>query len=119
MYNLERETGLEPATACLEGRVSHDRRSLPRKWLHKRLCENRLQCERARQKLSRAFFPPFGKTRHVILPLILAKNVARNSEQAVTLPYTLYLLSSLLAMFSRKEVLTTDVDASLEFGSAR
>jgi hypothetical protein len=28
MQNVERETGLEPATACLEGRVSQDRRSL-------------------------------------------------------------------------------------------
>jgi hypothetical protein len=25
---MERETGLEPATACLEGRVSQNRRSL-------------------------------------------------------------------------------------------
>ncbi len=28
MYKWERETGLEPATACLEGRVSQDRHSL-------------------------------------------------------------------------------------------
>jgi len=34
---LERETGLEPATACLEGRVSRLRRSLPVHWLERRL----------------------------------------------------------------------------------
>src|SRR6266700_5312981 len=33
MYFEERETGLEPATACLEGRVSQDRRSPGMKWL--------------------------------------------------------------------------------------
>jgi len=35
--------------------------------------------------MSRAFFAPFGKTCHVLLPLISAKNVARISGQAVTL----------------------------------
>src|SRR6266487_5694749 len=33
MYYLERETGLEPATACLEGRWSQNHRPLPVKWL--------------------------------------------------------------------------------------
>ena len=33
VYTWERETGLEPATACLEGRVSQDRRSPGMKWL--------------------------------------------------------------------------------------
>jgi hypothetical protein len=41
----------------------------------------------------------FGEAMQV-LPPILAKDVARNSEQAVTLRYQLYLLSSFLAMFS-------------------
>jgi hypothetical protein len=71
------------------------------------------------QKMSRAFFSPFGKTCHVFLPVILAKDVASNLGQAVTLLYTLYLIPSSLAMFSRKEVLTIGIDASLEIGYAR
>jgi len=42
-----------------------------------------------------------------------------NLGQAVTLLYTLYLIPSSLAMFSRKEVLTIGIDASLEIGYAR
>ena len=78
-----------------------------------------VQCERAWQKMSRAFFARFDKRCHVFLPLISAKNVASSSGQAVTLLYLLYLLSSSLAMFSRKEVLDTGIEVSLEFGYAR
>ena len=42
-----------------------------------------------------------------------------NLGQAVTLLYTLYLIPSSLAMFSRKEVLATGIDASLEISYAR
>jgi hypothetical protein len=52
-----------------------------------------MQCERAWQKMSRAFFTPFGKTCHVFLPMILAKDVANTLRQEVTLLYKLYLLS--------------------------
>jgi hypothetical protein len=46
-----------------------------------------------------------GKTCHVFLPAISAKNVAPISGQAVTLLDTLYLIPSSLARLSRKEVL--------------
>jgi hypothetical protein len=52
-----------------------------------------MQCERAWQKMSRAFFTPLGKTCHVFLPAILAKDVANISRQKVTLLSQLYLLS--------------------------
>jgi len=45
------------------------------------------------QKMSRAFFTPFGKRCHVFLPVILAKDVANTLRQEVTLLSTLYLLS--------------------------
>ena len=51
----ERETGLEPATACLEGRLPHDHRQLLMKWLHGRLSHRRMLCERAQQKCSHAY----------------------------------------------------------------
>ena len=35
VYRLERETGLEPATACLEGRWSQYRRPVGMKWLYR------------------------------------------------------------------------------------
>jgi len=89
----ERETGLEPATACLEGRRSRSRRSLGPHRPYSRFYTIRMQCERAWQKMSRAFFMPFGKTCHVFLPMISAKAVANISRQAVTLLSTLYLLS--------------------------
>ncbi len=55
LQNVERETGLEPATACLEGRLPHDHRSLLMNRLHERLsCYHNL-CERAQQKCSQAF----------------------------------------------------------------
>jgi hypothetical protein len=57
-----------------------------------------MQCERHRQKRSRAFFTPFGKTCHVFLPLNLAKTVAFILEQEITLLSKLYLYTSLLAM---------------------
>ena len=78
-----------------------------------------MHCERAWQKMSRAFFATFGKTCRVFLPLFLAKDVARISRQEVTLLYTLYLIPSSLAMFSRKEVLAIGTDDSLEIGYAR
>jgi hypothetical protein len=49
----------------------------------------------------------------------LAKGVARNSRQEVTLLHKLYLISSPLAMLSRKEVLTVSIDVSLEVRNAR
>jgi hypothetical protein len=69
--------------------------------------------------MPRTFFPPFGKTCHVFLPAFPAKDVARTSRQVVTLLHTLYLISSSLAMISRKEVLTRGIDASLEVRDAR
>ena len=42
----ERETGLEPATACLEGRVSRNRRSFAMNWLNWLVYTIFLQCER-------------------------------------------------------------------------
>jgi hypothetical protein len=41
----------------------------------------------------RVFFALFGKTCRAFLPMILAKDVANTSRQAVTLLSTLYLLS--------------------------
>src|SRR6266567_5228612 len=61
-----------------------------------------MQCERVWQKMSRAFFTPFGKRCHVFLPMILAKDVANISRQEVTLLSKLYLLSSPLTMWHRK-----------------
>jgi hypothetical protein len=52
-----------------------------------------MQCERAWQKMSRVFFALFGKTCHVFLPMILAKDVANTLRQEVTLLSTFYLLS--------------------------
>ena len=51
-----------------------------------------MQCERVRQKMSHAFFTPFGKTCRVFLPVILAKDVANTLRQEVTLLSKLYLL---------------------------
>jgi hypothetical protein len=45
------------------------------------------------QKMLRAFFPLLGKSCHVFLPMILAKDVASISRQEFTLLSTLYLLS--------------------------
>jgi hypothetical protein len=41
------KTGLEPATACLEGRLSQDRRSLHMNRLHRRVHIYRMIGERA------------------------------------------------------------------------
>jgi len=89
---LERETGLEPATACLEGRLSHNRRSIGLHRPYSRFYTVHMQCERAWQKMSRAFFTPFGKTCHVFLPMMRGKDVANTLRQEVTLLSTLYLL---------------------------
>ena len=69
--------------------------------------------------MSRAFFPKVGKTSHVFLLLILAKNVARNWRQAVTLLNTLYLIPSSLAMVFRKEVPSKSIVVSFENREAR
>ncbi len=100
--DMERKTGREPATACLEGRQLRSRRSLDLYRPYSGFHTIHLHCERAWQKMSRAFFVPLGKTCHVFLSLFLAKDVAHISRQNVTLLNTLYLLSSSLAMFSRK-----------------
>ena len=102
VYSVERETGLEPATACLEGRRLQYRRSLDLHRPDSRFHTIHSHCERAWQKMSRAFFSQFGKTCHVFLPSIPAKGVARNLRQEVTLLLTLYLISCSLAMISRK-----------------
>jgi len=43
---VERETGLEPATACLEGRLSQDRRSPDLHRPYSRFYTIHKQCER-------------------------------------------------------------------------
>jgi hypothetical protein len=93
VHRWERETGLEPATACLEGRRLRSRRSPGLHRPHSRFYKMYMQCERAWQKMSRAFFRAFGKRCHVFLPMILAKDVANISRQEVTLLSKLYLLS--------------------------
>ena len=65
VVSRERETGLEPATACLEGRRSRSRRSPGLHRPYSRFHTIYLQCERAWQKMSRAFFTLLGKTCHV------------------------------------------------------
>jgi hypothetical protein len=65
------------------------------------------------QKMSRAFFSPFGKTGHVFLPVFPAKDVAYISRQEVTLLSKLYPLTSNLAMWFWKYVLTIHIYASL------
>ena len=119
LYTLERETGLEPATACLEGRRLQNCRSAGLHRPDSRFYTVYVHCEWAWQKTSRAFFSPFGKTGHVVLPPIVAKDVANILWQEVTLLNTLYRISLSLAMLSRKEVLTVGVDASLEVRNAR
>ena len=101
----EWEPKLEPATACLEGRRLRSRRSFGLHRPYSRFYTVHVQCERARQKMSRAFFSRFGKTCHVFFSAISAKNVARILGQAVTPLDTLYLIPSSLARLPRKEVL--------------
>jgi hypothetical protein len=87
---VERETGLEPATAFLEGRQLQYRRSLAIHRPYSRFHGICLHCERAWQKMSRAIFSPLGQTCHVFMPAILAKDVAHISGQEITLlKYTL------------------------------
>jgi hypothetical protein len=78
---------------CLEGRRSRSRRSFGLHRPYSRFYTIHMHCERAWQKMSRAFFTPFGKRCHVFLPVILAKDVANTLRQEVTLLSTLYLLS--------------------------
>jgi hypothetical protein len=70
-----------------------------------------MQCERAWQKMSRAFFTPFGKRCHVFLPMILAKDVASTLRQVVTLLSTLYLLSLTIGNTSMAFVLEWNAQA--------
>jgi hypothetical protein len=106
-------------SACLEGRRLHSRRSPDIHQPYSRFNTVHVQCERAWQKMSRSFFSPFGKTCHVLLPMISAKDVTHISRQEVTLLNILYLVSSPLALFSRQYVLTMDIDASLEIRYVR
>jgi len=39
-----------------------------------------MQCERAWQKMSRAFFTPFGKRCHVFLPMMRGKSCCEHLE---------------------------------------
>src|SRR6266705_4466114 len=80
VYTFERETGLEPATACLEGRLSHNRRSIGLHRPYSRFYTVHMQCERAWQKMSRAFFTPFGKICHVFLPMMRGKSCCEHLE---------------------------------------
>ena len=95
---MERETGLEPATACLGSRWSQYRRSPDLHRPHSRFYKVYIQCERAWQKMSRAFFTPFGKTCHAFSSMILAKDVANISRQEVTLLDKVYPIPSILTM---------------------
>jgi hypothetical protein len=100
-----KETVLEPATACLEGRWLQFRRSLDLHRPDSRFHGIHLHCERVWQKMSHAIFSPFGKTCHVVLALNLAKDVAHILRQEITLLDTLYRNFLSLAMVSRKYVL--------------
>ena len=46
VQSRERETGLEPATACLEGRVSQDHRQIAMNWLNWLVYTIQTKCER-------------------------------------------------------------------------
>ena len=80
MYMMERETGLEPATACLEGRQSRSRRSPGLHRPYSRFHTIHLHYERAWQKMSHAFFSPFGKTCHAILLVMHGKSRCEHLE---------------------------------------
>jgi hypothetical protein len=68
---LERETGLEPATACLEGRNSQERRSLVLKWLYRPFYDKYLCNKRAR---SRLFFADAAGFYTVFSPIIASSS---------------------------------------------
>ena len=53
----ERETGLEPATACLEGRCFQHHRSVAIDWLYRLIYGPEPQCEQAEKKCSQAMKP--------------------------------------------------------------
>lgn len=74
-------------TVCLEGRRLRYRCSLDLHRPNRGFHTVHLKCERARQKMSRAFFTPLGKTCHVFWPGISAKAVARFRGQDVTVFY--------------------------------
>jgi hypothetical protein len=65
--------GLEPATACLEGRWSHDHRLLGTNGLYRLIKGCFLVFKHARQKFSHAFFAPTGKSFHVVLHRVLTR----------------------------------------------
>jgi Thiolase, C-terminal domain len=75
-----------------------------------------MQCERVWQKMSRAFFTPFGKRCHVFLPMILAKDVANISRQEVTLLSKLYLLSSPLTVWHNEAFAVQSLAVLHEWG---
>jgi hypothetical protein len=67
-------------SACLEGRRSRHRRSIGLHRPYSRFHTVYMQCERAGQKMSRAFFTPFGKTCHVFLPMMRGKSCCEHLE---------------------------------------
>jgi hypothetical protein len=70
---MERETGLEPATACLEGRCSLYHRLLDTNSLYRLVDRCFLVLTLARQKFSLACFAPSGKSFHVVPQKILTR----------------------------------------------
>jgi len=75
----------------------------PEGWFH----TIHMEGERAWQKMSPAFFTPFGKTCPVFLPMISAKDVTFLLRQEVTMLNKLSLLSFPLTLQQREKVLTT------------
>ncbi len=88
--------GLDKFYGFLEGRRSHDYRSLDLHRLSSRFYTVYIQCERRCQKMLRTIYSSFGKRCHVFLPLIAAKTVAFISRQEVTLLNKLYLISLII-----------------------
>ena len=95
-------SGLEPATACLEGRRSRSRRSLD---LHR---------HEGRFHTIFVHYERPGKRCRLILLMISAKGGAKISRQAVTLLSNFSLLSSALTTRQRKDVLPIPIYVSLK-----
>ena len=68
-------------TRAGDGTRTRDRRSLGLHRPYSGFYTIHMQCERAWQKMSRAFFTPFGKRCHVFLLVILAKDVANHTQK--------------------------------------
>ena len=62
-----KETGLEPATACLEGRYSQDHHLLDTNGLYRLIKGHFLVFTHAWQKCSHAYFAPADKSFHCVL----------------------------------------------------